>query len=256
MVGIAVDLYSAAFVARYSDDSNGDRASLNEYGLRGVVSRDEERRIRLVVADDVGYGVLTSEVLAARQGVVQVFETAPRCDDFMRDQPAWRAARPATAMVCSDLRSVPTVQLPDGLVVRPVDRVAAEAPGATTLENAVAVAVVSDPGITESAEGFARFLKQLPASVRLFAAVDEGGVARATSGCDVFDDYARVFFVDTNPAWRRRGIARAMTAEALRAAASSGARRAFLDATDVGTSVYTSLGFEVAGRLTRYSRAA
>ena len=38
-------------------------------------------------------------------------------------------------------------------------------------------------------------------------------------------------------------------------AASSGARRAILDATEGGASVCLRLGFEVVGRLTRYARA-
>jgi ribosomal protein S18 acetylase RimI-like enzyme len=118
----------------------------------------------------------------------------------------------------------------------------------------VDLVIASDPGLTESPEAFAEFLRGLPSSVELLAAVDEQEVARATSGCDVFGAYTRVFFVNTDPAWRRRGIGRTMTAEALRAAASSGARRAVLDSTEAGLSVYASLGFEVAGRLTRYRR--
>jgi hypothetical protein len=47
-----------------------------------------------------------------------------------------------------------------------------------------------------------------------------------------------------------------MRVKALRDAASSGAGRAFFDATGDAASVYMRLGFEVAGRLTRYSRAA
>jgi ribosomal protein S18 acetylase RimI-like enzyme len=92
--------------------------------------------------------------------------------------------------------------------------------------------------------------------VRLFAAVDKRGVVRATSGCDVFGDDARLFFINTEPGSRRRGIGGAMTVEAMRAAASAGARQAFLDATSDGASVYVRLGFAVAGKLTRYSRVA
>jgi len=95
----------------------------------------------------------------------------------------------------------------------------------------------------------------LPSSVRLFAAIDESGVAHATSACHVFGDYTQIFFVNTEPAWRRGGIGQAMTSEALRAAASLGARRALLHATDDGASVYTRLGCEDVGLLTRYSGA-
>ena len=142
--------------------------------------------------------------------------------------------------------------LPDGLALRHVKRLGNEVPDAVPLEEAVALVIASDPGLTELPETFAGFLRGLPSSVQLLAAVDEQGVARATSGCDVFGEYARLFFVNTEPAWRRRGIGRTMTAQALRAAASSGARRAVLDSTDAGVSVYSGLGFEVAGRLTRY----
>jgi predicted GNAT family acetyltransferase len=159
-------------------------------------------------------------------------------------------------MVLRRVQVAANATLPDGLVLRPVHRLASEAPNGVALRDAVAVAIASDPGIAEPADEFARFLTGLPTSVRLFAAVDDAGVARATSGCQVFGEYARVFFVNTEPSWRHRGIGRAMTAEALRAAAASGARHAFLHATDDGASVYMRLGFELAGRLTRYSRAS
>jgi ribosomal protein S18 acetylase RimI-like enzyme len=158
-------------------------------------------------------------------------------------------------MVLRDIHAVSIATLPDGLILRPVKRLACES-GAVPLQAAAAVAIASDPGITQPADEFAEFLRALPSAVRLFAAVDEWGIPRATSGCDVFGEYARIFFVNTEPGWRRRGIGRAMTVEALRAAAASGARRAILDATDGGASVYLQLGFEDAGRLTRYSRAA
>lgn len=256
MVDTAVDLYGAAFVARSSHDWDGDPVPRVAPGIRGVVWAGEERVIRLLVTDDRGYGQLATEVVGAREGVVIVFDRAPRCHDFLRSQSGWGADRPATAMVLQDVHAVPAATVPNGLVLRPVRRLSSEAPDGVLLEDAVAVAIASDPGITESSDAFAGFLRGLPSSVRLFAAVDDAGVARATSGCEVFGEYARIFFVNTEPGWRRRDIGRAMTLEALRAAASSGARRAFLHATDEGASVYTRLGFEAAGRLTRYSRAA
>ena len=254
-MGTAVNLYSAAFVARYSRGSDGHRAPLREPGVCGVVPAGEERTIRLLAIDDRAYDRFRTVVPAARQGIANVFDTASRCDDFMRGQPDWTAERPVAAMVCGDIQAVPAVTLPDELVLRAV-RLTSEAPDAIPLEDAAAVAIASDPGITGTADEFAAHLRRLPTSVRLFAAVDERGVVRATSGCDVFGDYARVFFVNTEPGWRRRGVGGAMTVEALRAAASAGARQAFLDATGDGASVYTRLGFEVAGHLTRYSRAA
>ncbi len=255
MIGDAVDLYGAAFVARHSRGSDSDRAGVSEPGVRGVVSvDDDDRRIRLLVTDDRGYARLSAEVPAARRGIVHIFDTAPRCDELLRGRPGWEDDGAVTAMVLRDVHAVPAAPLPGNLALRPVRRLGPEAPGAVPLEDAVAVAVASDPRITEPAAQLAGFLRALPGSVRLFAAVDEGGVARATSGCDVFGEDARIFFVDTEPSWRRRGIGCAMTVAALREAASSGARRAVLEATDDGASVYARLGFEAAGRLSRYFR--
>jgi ribosomal protein S18 acetylase RimI-like enzyme len=191
---------------------------------------------------------------ADARGEVSAFERASFCNEFLRGQSGWKADRPATAMVLRTVQVGADATLPNGLVLRPVNRLGSGAPNAVPLQEAVAVAVASDPGITEPADEFAGFLMRLPSSVRLFAAVDDTGVARATSGFDVFGEYARVFFVNTEPGWRHRGIGRAMTVEALRAAAFSGARRAVLNATDDGASVYLRIGFEPAGRLTRYTR--
>jgi GNAT superfamily N-acetyltransferase len=241
-------------VARQSHEFDGDPVAPIAPGLHGCVRTDGERVIRLLVTDDRGYGRLRTEATAAR-GEVSAFEQASCCNEFLRGQSGWKADRPATAMVLRDVQVVADATLPTGLVLRPVKRLCFGAPNAVPLQEAVAVAIASDPGITEPADEFERFLMGLPPSVRLFAAVDDTGVARATSGFDVFGEYARLFFVNTEPGWRHRGIGHAMTVKALQAAASSGARRAVLNATDDAASVYLRIGFEAAGRLTRYSRA-
>jgi hypothetical protein len=251
VVGTALDLYGAAFVARYRRKPESDPVPLDEPGMRGVVSTDEERVIHLLMLDDRSFGRLATEVADARHGVAYVFDTAPRSDAFMRGQSGWKADRPSTAMVLRDLHALPAAALPGGLALRPVSRLAGET--GVPLEAAAAVVVASDPGVTEQAAEFAEFLRALPTSVRLFSAVDERGVPRATSGCDLIGEYARILLVDTEPGWRRRGAGYAMTVEALRAAAASGARRAVLDATDGAVSVYLRLGFEPVGRLTRYA---
>jgi len=71
----------------------------------------------------------------------------------------------------------------------------------------------------------------------------------------VFGEYAQIFFVATEPAWRRQGIGSAMTVGALQAAAAQGARQAILDSTEAGASVYRGLGFEPVGMVTRYACA-
>jgi ribosomal protein S18 acetylase RimI-like enzyme len=78
------------------------------------------------------------------------------------------------------------------------------------------------------------YLRSLPPSTRLFCAVDSEDVVRATSGFSTYGAEASVLFVNTDADWRRRGIARTMTATALRAALGLGARRASLDSSDAG----------------------
>jgi GNAT superfamily N-acetyltransferase len=245
VIGRAADLYVAAFIARFADASTD---SVREPGMFGFSSGEA---IRLLVTDDRAYGRLAGEVSRARRGSVSVFERARDCDGFMQDQPTWKPERPSTSMVHADFCGVPGATLPESLVLRPVNRLPSGAADGVPLEDAAAVAIESDPGITDPLGDFARFLRGLSPAVQLFAAVDEGGV-RATSGCEVFGEYARIFFVNTKPGWRGRGVGGAMTLAALEAAARAGARHATLDATDAGASLYARLGFEDAGRMTRY----
>jgi predicted GNAT family acetyltransferase len=110
------------------------------------------------------------------------------------------------------------------------------------------------PSIEEPADVFADYLRYLAPTYRLFAAVDGAAKVRATAGSGVFGQYATVIFVNTDPAWRRRGIGQAMTAHALRAAQLQGAKQACLDASPTGRSIYHRLGFEAAGTLKRFRR--
>jgi predicted GNAT family acetyltransferase len=140
-------------------------------------------------------------------------------------------------------------------VLRPVSRNGADNEDAVSLKRAADVVIASDPSAPASAEEVISWLSGLPGSVRVFAAVDHKGIAHATAACHVFREYAQIFFVSTEPEWRRRGIGQAMTVGALRAAASLGARHAILHATEDGMSVYKRIGFVPIGMLTRYSRA-
>jgi ribosomal protein S18 acetylase RimI-like enzyme len=62
-------------------------------------------------------------------------------------------------------------------------------------------------------------------------------------------------FVNTDAAWRGRGLGQAMTAHALHAAQLQGATQAGLDASPAGRSIYHRLGFEIAGQLKRFRQA-
>jgi ribosomal protein S18 acetylase RimI-like enzyme len=221
----------------------------NAPGLRGVAA------IRLLVTDDSAYDQLVAGAVPARWGVVMALEGATRCHEFLHGDPGWTVAGTELAMVLRDIEAEEDAALPEGLELLPVNLAASEGMEAVPALDAAAAAIASDPAITGPPEEIAGFLVGLPSSARVFAAVDWKGVPHATSACHVFGEYAQVFFVATEPAWRRRGIGRAMTRGALRAAASLGARRAILHSTDAGVSLYAGLGFESAGLVTRYTCA-
>lgn len=157
-------------------------------------------------------------------------------------------------MICRDLQAVPAVPLPSELTFRAVRRLADDPPEGVPLEDAVALAMQADPAIEDAPHAFAAYLCSLPPAIRLFAAVDGDGAVRATSGSGAFGAEANVLFVNTDPDWRGRGIGRAMTAGALRAAEDAGATRACLDASDAGLPIYRRLGFEAVARIDQFHR--
>ncbi|HEY7633315.1 MAG TPA: GNAT family N-acetyltransferase [Thermoleophilaceae bacterium] len=204
------------------------------------------------MTDDRAHDLVATLLPKAHDGMINVFAAAARCTQLVEGCRAWRG-QPATAMVCRDLRTVPTLTLPNDLTLRPVRRLADDASDGVPLENAVAAAKLADPRIEDPHTVFAGYLRSLPSTVRLLAAVDAADVVRATSGCGAFGTAASVMFVNTDPNWRRRGIGQAMTAAALRAAQGLGAQHACLDATGAGRSIYSRLGFEPVTQTTRFS---
>lgn len=111
--------------------------------------------------------------------------------------------------------------MPSELALRPVQRLAADPTDGVPLEDAVAAAMLASPASNDPPDGLADYLRSLPPAFRLLAAVDGEGIVRATSAYGAFGTEASVMFVNTHPDWRRRGIGRAMTAAALRAAQAS-----------------------------------
>jgi ribosomal protein S18 acetylase RimI-like enzyme len=245
------DVYVAAFVARCKAMRPVGRPAVDEPGVLGLLPSDEHPSIRLLVTDDRAHEVLAGLLPVSRAGMVNVFAGAVRCADLLDGLAAWRPEA-ATALVLRDVGTVPALPLPDGLRLRPVRRSPDDGAGGVPLEDAVAAALRADPSIDDPPRAFAGYLRSLPATTRLFAAIDGRGVVRATSGYAVFGDAADVLFVNTDPDWRGRGIGLAMTAAALRAARDHGARSACLDATDAGLSIYRRLGFEVVTPTTRF----
>ena len=248
-----VELYAAAFLARCQTLRSRGQPLLAEAGLHGVLSVTEDPDVRLLVTDDQAYDALAALLPDAHTGTVRTFETAERCSQLVATRLQW-SSDTVTAMVSADLDTVPPVSLPDQLTLSPVQRSPADPCGGVALTDAVAAAMSAAPSIESPPEVFAEYLRSLPPTFRLFAALDDDGQVRATSGCGVFGQYATVIFVNTDPGWRSRGIGQAMTAQALYAAQSAGARCACLDASDAGLSIYRRLGFESAGRLRRFMR--
>ena len=187
----------------------------------------------------------------ARGGMIRVFGTATRCAQLVADQLAW-SSDTVSAMVCSDLHTVHPLTLPSDLTLQPVQRLDHDEGGGVALADAVAAAMAASPAIKDPPAAFAAYLRSLPSTFRLFAAIDIHGTVRATSGSGVFGQYATVMFVNTHPDWRGRGIGQAMTAQALHAASCAGARQASLDASDAGRSIYLRLGFDNAGAVIRF----
>jgi GNAT superfamily N-acetyltransferase len=247
----AIDAYVAAAVTRWDIMRHPGQPQMDEPGVRGLLACADDPLIRLLVTDDRAYDTLAALLPTVRAGIINVFAAAERCAGLVGGHPAWKSGR-ATAMICRDLHSVPAVPLPSELTFRPVRRLDDDARDGVPLEDAVAAATLADPRIDEPPEAFADFLRSLPRAIRLFAGVDGDGAVRATSGSGAFGAEANVIFVNTDPDWRDRGIGQAMTAAALRAAKDRGARRACLDATDVGLSIYLRLGFEAVSRTTRF----
>ena len=227
------------------------RTTVDGIGLRGVLPGSEDPRIQLLVTDDQAYDALADLLPDARGGMIRVFGTATRCAQLVADRLAWSSDTVA-AMVCSDLRTVPSLTLPGDLTLQPVRRLGDDEGSGVALADAVAAAMSASPAIEDPPAVFAEYLRSLPSTFRLFAAIDSHGAVRATSGSGVFGQYATVIFVNTDSHWRGRGIGQAMTAQALRAAARAGARQASLDASDAGRSIYLRLGFENAGTVIRF----
>jgi len=250
----AIDTYVAAFRARCDFLRRPVRPEIEEPGVQGLLPGGDDPLARLLVTDDRAYDLLAALLPDLRAGMIAIVTTATRCLRLVTSNPAW-TANTVTAMVCRDIGKVPVSPLPKELSLRPVRRLAGDEPAGVPLEDAVAAAMSADPRINDEPRAFADYLRSLPPTFRLFAAVESNDAVRATSGSGVFGTYANVMFVNTHRDWRRRGIGRAMTGAALRAARDSGATQACLDATAEARAIYARLGFEVAADVARFFRS-
>jgi hypothetical protein len=249
----AFDAYVEAFEARCATGDGPGTRRVDGLGIRGLVAVDGASRTQLLVLGDRAFDVLSAVLPLAAAGTVRVHEAAGRCAELLRRDRTW-TPKEVTAMVCRDLRAVPEPLLPDGLTLRPVRRALNDPPDGVPLEEAVAAAGRAGPAGEVSTAALLTHLRSLPEGSRLFAAVDGDGVVCGTSGSQTFLSDAYVFFVNTVPGWRRRGVGLSMTAAALRSALESGATRASLDASGAGIPLYQRLAFTAAAQITQFSR--
>lgn len=223
-------------------------------GIEGLIAVDGASGTQLLVLDDQATEVLTAVLPSIAGGTVRVHRSAARCAELVRRVPGWRPTD-VTAMVCSDLQAVPELSLPEGLTLRPVRRLPDDPADHVPLADAVEAARRADADGEVSTEALTAHLRSLPDGPRLFAAVDDEGAVCGTSGSQASSSDAYVFFVNTVPRWRRRGVGLSMTATALRAAQRLGASRACLDASGAGVPLYQRLGFTTAGAMTQFTRS-
>jgi ribosomal protein S18 acetylase RimI-like enzyme len=217
------------------------------------VSFDAASQTQLLVLDDQAFNVLDAVLPLASPGTIRVYQTARRCAELLQQDARW-SAKPVTAMVCHDLRTVPEPSLPAGLSLRAVRRVPDDPPSGVPLIDAVTSAERAAAPRDVIVDELVTYLTSLPTGSRIFAAVDGDGMVRGTSASRTFLTDAYVFFVNTDPDWRRRGVGLSMTAAALRSAVSTGASRASLDASGPGVALYRRLGFTACAEMTQFSR--
>lgn len=251
----AVDVYVACFQARCGELRGPASELVDQPGLHGLLSSTAQPRTRLVVDADEAHAALVPIMAHAPEGAtLTVFHTASRCRRLLDDDPVWRG-RVATAMIARSLAGSVPRPVPAGLTIRAVQLGCTDPRSGVALEDAVDLAIRADPPAEPDATtSFVTYLRSLGSSLRLFAAVDDAGVVRGTSGVGVFGACAHVLFVNTDPAWRGRGVGTAMTAHALLNAHDRGADTAHLDASADGLHVYERLGFEAVGQLTQFTR--
>ncbi|MGV8968208.1 MAG: GNAT family N-acetyltransferase [Cellulomonas sp.] len=249
------DVYVAAFVARCDAMRHPTGTLVDEPGVHGLMSFSDDSPTRLLVTDDRADDVLSALLPVARAGIISVFAAAARCTEIVTNAQGWKP-KATTAMIHTDLRTLPEAALPTGLTLRPVRRVVDDPNDGVPLTDAVALARSADPASVESPDALADYLRSLPPTMRLLAAVDHQGVVRATSGSGTFGSQATVIFVNTHPRWRRRGIGHAMTAAALHSARTAGASQACLDASEAAIPTYVRLGFEIVAQTTQFFRAS
>jgi GNAT superfamily N-acetyltransferase len=253
-VAAGVEVYRASFARRSAAMSKPGQTVVSQPGICGVLGSAQQLGGRLLITDDRAAPLLEALLPDLMVQIVNVLAEAEQCRDLIDQAARWHS-EDGTAMVCRDLTTVPTLPAPSGLTIRPVRRASGDPVDGASLEQAARACLASDPQTAgHPLPGFVDFLRSLPASTRLLAAVDDQNVVRATAGASAFGQDANAYFVSTDQQWRNQGVATAMTAAALVWAREAGARQACLDASPAGLSIYLRLGFEAVSPTTLFAQ--
>jgi ribosomal protein S18 acetylase RimI-like enzyme len=176
--------------------------------------------------------------------------------------PCWLVVHPpagpftdaATALGFRHDEAVPGMCLtPDELVPASTTGLEIVRVGADSLTASIDAAVVGVGGSRSVMETIYRVLAGTPDATIFEARV--GDVVVSTACAWVNDGSVGIFNVATPPEHRRRGYGRAVTEHAVRAGFAAGADLARLQASELGASVYASMGFREVEREDVYVRA-
>lgn len=236
--------------ARFAASVAGD--VVDEAGMAGwATSPPRAPSGRLLVHDGADAGRLAGLLDRCAPLEVSVLGEIPACVAVLDGRPEFAAAEAATAMLLPAPGDIPLPPLDPALSARSVG----DHGPAVPLEDAAAAGRRADPALAAAfeAQAWVAHLRSIPGAA-LLAAVDRDDVVVATAGASVLGSDATVFFVSTDPAWRGRGVATAMTARALHAAAARGATLACLEASDAGRGSYARLGFRLVGTVRSWKR--
>jgi GNAT superfamily N-acetyltransferase len=125
------------------------------------------------------------------------------------------------------------------------------------LDAVAAAALTADPDVAAAFDvpRFAAHLRRAPTAV-LMAAVDSADAVRGTAAAALVGADATVYLVTTDPGWRNRGVASALTARVTARAAELGATTVSLEASAQGRGLYERLGFRPAVALHSWARVS
>jgi hypothetical protein len=205
MTAAGVELYRESFARRIEGMQRPDWTTVDRPGVYGVYGAADNRGGRVLITDDRAVPALEALLPDFHPQVINVFSAARRCREAIQAAGRWDR-EPATAMICRDLARLPHLPLPPHLTIHTVRRVSSDTESDVALETAAQACLRADPHTANvPLSGFLAFLRSLPDSTRLFAAVDIQREVRATAGCSTFDGDASAYFVTTDPHWRGRG---------------------------------------------------